>query len=414
VPSDSEPDRRTAIRFIAALGGAMASANYPVTMVREVMAQTSRAYGLDTQLLALPNYVQVGTTTGDNLHIADPDFDMRYDQSFPLAKLVARAPTGSVAPEDGIAELDRIRNLRRRFPIWVTVIGYAVESAGLALILQPTVWSLLGASLLGVLVGGLMVVGRRIDAVGYLLPTICAFLVALIVFSFNNRWHVGIDSLRGLAPPLATFLPGAAITLAVIELSTRHVVSGASRLVAGFMQIAQLAFGILIAAQVAGIADSNLVTTELNRLGPWAPVVGVLVYGLGAMLYFGPPPSFLPWMLLMLYTAYAGQWLGNAVLGSYASGFGGGLTLIICALAISHRPGTPPTVSLVLPGFWLLVPGSLGFMGVTQLLGTHSTAVFTATLISMMSIAVGVQTGLLLWRAAIQLTASPHRRALHD
>ena len=215
---------------------------------------------------------------------------------------------------------------------------------------------------LGLLVGALSVLGRRIDAIGYLLPTICSFLVALIVFTFNNHSHVGVDSLRALAAPLATFLPGAAITLAVIELSTHHVVSGASVRVAGFMQIAQLAFGILIAAQVAGIADTNLVTTEINRLGPWAPLLGVLV----------------------------------------------------CALAISHRPNTPPTVSLVLPGFWLLVPGSLGFMGVTQLLGTHSTAVFTTTLISMMSIAVGVQTGLLVWRAAIQLSSSPDRRAMHD
>jgi uncharacterized membrane protein YjjP (DUF1212 family) len=403
-----------AFRFVAALGAAMAAANYPVTMVRGAMYATSRAYGLDAQLLALPNYVQVGSETGDNLYIANPDFDVRYDQSFQLAKLVARAPSGSVTPEEGMAELDRIRHQQRRFPVWVTVFGYAVQSAGLALILQPTPWSLVGAATLGLLVGALSVVGRRIEAIGYMLPTICAFLVAFIVFTFNSRWHVGADSLRALAAPLATFLPGAAITLAVIELSTQHVVSGASRLVAGFMQIAQLAFGILIAAQLAGIADTNLDTTEFNRLGAWAPLLGVVIYGLGAMLYFGPPTSFLPWMLLMLLTAYGGQWVGNAVLGSYASGFGGGLTLIICALAISHRPNTPPTVSLVLPGFWLLVPGSLGFMGVTQLLGTHSTAVFTATLISMMSIAVGVQTGLLLWRAAIQLTSSPDRRAMHD
>ena len=399
---------------MAALGAAMAAANYPVTMVRGAMYATSRAYGLDAQLLALPNYVQVGSETGDNLYIANPDFDVRYDQSFQLAKLVARAPSGSVTPEEGMAELDRIRHQQRRFPVWVTVFGYAVQSAGLALILQPTPWSLVGAATLGLLVGALSVVGRRIEAIGYMLPTICAFLVAFIVFTFNSRWHVGADSLRALAAPLATFLPGAAITLAVIELSTQHVVSGASRLVAGFMQIAQLAFGILIAAQLAGIADTNLDTTEFNRLGAWAPLLGVVIYGLGAMLYFGPPTSFLPWMLLMLLTAYGGQWVGNAVLGSYASGFGGGLTLIICALAISHRPNTPPTVSLVLPGFWLLVPGSLGFMGVTQLLGTHSTAVFTATLISMMSIAVGVQTGLLLWGAAIQLTSSPDRRAMHD
>ena len=57
-----------------------------------------------------------------------------------------------------------------------------------------------------------------------------------------------------------------------------------------------------------------------------------------------------------------------------ASGFGGGLVLIVFALAASHRPNTPPTVSLILPGFWLLVPGSLGFMGVTELIGTHSSA----------------------------------------
>ncbi len=414
MPSEQGRNESAAFRFVAALGAAMASANYPVTMVRLVMYATSQAYGLDAQLLALPNYVQVGNETGEGIYIANPDFDVRYDQSFQLAKLVARAPSGSITPEEGMAELDRIRHLQRRFPRWVTIIGYAVQSAGLALILQPTPWSLVGAATLGLLVGALTVLGRRVEAVGYMLPTICSFLVALIVFTFNNRWHVGADSLRALAAPLATFLPGAAITLAVIELSTQHLVSGASRLVAGFMQIAQLAFGILIAAQLAGVADSNLVATEFNRLGPWAPLLGVVIYGLGAMLYFGPPTSFLPWMLLMLLTAYAGQWVGNAVLGSYASGFGGGLTLIICALAISHRPNTPPTVSLVLPGFWLLVPGSLGFMGVTQLLGTHTTAIFTATLISMMSIAVGVQTGLLLWRAAIQLTSSPNRRAMHD
>ena len=392
----------------------MAAANYPVTMVHRVMEQTARAYGLDHEFLALPNYVQVGSASGEGIYIANPDFNVRYDQSFPLATLVAQAPSGTVSPADGMAELDRIRHLDKRFPVWVTVLGYAVQSTGLALILQPTPWSLYGAAILGLLVGGLSVIGRRIEAIGYMLPTVCAFLVAFIVFTFENRWHVGTDSLRALAAPLATFLPGAAITLAVIELATHHVVSGASRLVAGFMQIAQLAFGILIAAQLAGVSDANLVTTQVNHLGPWAPFLGVLVYGLGIWLNFAPPAKFLPWMVVMLYVAYAGQWIGNAVLGSYASGFGGGLALILFALAISHRPNTPPTMSLVVPGFWLLVPGSLGFMGVTQLLGTHSSTVFTATLISMMSIAIGVQTGLLLWRAAIQLTASPDRRAFHD
>jgi uncharacterized membrane protein YjjB (DUF3815 family) len=137
----------------------------------------------------------------------------------------------------------------------------------------------------------------------------------------------------------------------------------------------------------------------INRLGAWAPWAGIVVYAVGAFLCFGPPSRFFPWMMAMLFTAYAGQLAGNALFGSYASGFGGGLVLVLCALAVAQRPNTPAAISLILPGFWLLVPGSLGLMGVTQLLGTDSTTVLTATLISMISIALGMQTGMLAWRA---------------
>ena len=193
MPSDRGDPAAThnaaASQFVAALGAAMSAANYPVTMVRTVMSATSNAYGLDNQFLALPNYVQVGSPTGDGLYIASPDYVLRFDQSFPLAKLVARAPSGTVVPEEGMAELKRIRDLDKRFPIWLTVLGYAVQSTGLALILQPTPLSLIGAASLGLLVGVLSVVGRRIEAIGYMLPTICAFLVAFIVFTFNARWR---------------------------------------------------------------------------------------------------------------------------------------------------------------------------------------------------------------------------------
>lgn len=130
MPSEEVDRDAAAGRFVATLGATMAAANYPVTMVRATMEATSSAYGLDHQILALPNSVQVGSPTGDGLYIADPDFDLRYDQSFPLAKLVARAPTGTISPEDGMAELDRIRNLDRRFPVWITVLGYAVQRTG--------------------------------------------------------------------------------------------------------------------------------------------------------------------------------------------------------------------------------------------------------------------------------------------
>lgn len=107
--------------------------------------------------------------------------------------------------------------------------------------------------------------------------------------------------------------------------------------------------------------------------------------------------------MAVLFAAYAGQFVTNIVFGSYASGFGGGFALLVFALALSLHPNTPPTAALLAPGFWLLVPGSIGLIGVTQLVGTDTSGAVTVTLISMIAIALGLQTGLLLFRAIRQL-----------
>jgi uncharacterized membrane protein YjjB (DUF3815 family) len=64
---------------------------------------------------------------------------------------------------------------------------------------------------------------------------------------------------------------------------------------------------------------------------------------------------------------------------------------MFCSLALSQRPRTPPAALLLQPGFWLLVPGSLGLIGVTQRIGADSSAAVTVTLISTISIALGIQ-----------------------
>ncbi|WP_264071177.1 threonine/serine ThrE exporter family protein [Mycolicibacterium komossense] len=411
---EEERGAEGATGFIARLGATMAGANYPVTMVQHTMVTTANAYHVTQEILVLPNYVHVGGTDSSGhtaLHIARPERDLRYHQTFPLARLISRAQTGSISPADGMTELDRIYALPPRFPVWVGVIGYAIQSTGLALILQPAPWALAAALGLGLMVGILTAVVRVSDALEQLLPIIVAFLVATISFTVAHLAHYSFGSLRVLIAPLAYFMPGAAITLAVIELSTHQLVSGSSRLISGFIRLGQLAFGILIAAQVTGLGSSNLVDNPNNLIGPWAPWVGVLVYAIGTTLFFGPPRWFLPWMVVILLVSYSGQVLGNAIAGSYASGFFGGVVLTIGAVLITRLPNSPPTMALILPGFWLLVPGSLGLIGVTELVGGDSSAVLTATIISLVAIALGMQTGLLISEAVARLCRAHDPRA---
>lgn len=401
---DASPDA-LAVDFLAGLGAAMVAANYPSTLIRRTLARSSEHYALSNQVLLLPNFIQFGgpnNVAGTTVRVVRAESDLRYDQAFPLAALVGDVENGRITARDGLAKLDRIYALPPRFPAWVGVIGYAVQSCAFALILQPTPVAMLAATGLGLMVGLLGLLGRVSSAVGQLLPTVSSFLVAFTAFSLERLWHFGDDSLRDLLAPLALFLPAGAITLAVVDLTTREVVSGSARLVAGFMRLAQLAIGILIAAQILGVSAAELNALQLNKFGVWAPWVGVALYAFGILLYLGPPNRFLPWLLVTLLVTYAGQVTTNALFGSYASGFGGGLALMLCAAAISQRPQAP-SAALLLPGFWLLVPGALGLVGVTQLVNANTNSAVAVTVVSMVSIVFGLQAGLLLWRGGRHL-----------
>ena len=396
---NSEGDQQ--IRFLARLGAAMCAANYPVTLVRQTLDRTAARFGVRNDGIALPNHVQVVGPDGSGgtaVHGARVDADLRFDQIFPLARLVSDALAGRVSAEQGENRLDAIGAATRRYPSWVTVIGYGIQSAGLSLVLEPTFLNVLAALALGAMVGGLLVAGQRVPILAQLVPAISAFAVASICIVAALRLDLDHVGLRALIPPLAVFLPGAAITLAVIELTSRDVIAGTSRLIAGFVQIIQLAFGILIATQLLGMREDQLSSEAVNHIGPWAPWLGVAVYSLGVLLFLAPPVSFLPWLLLITYTAFTAQYAGDLLLGSYASGFCGGLALTLVALAVSRRRGAPPAITMILPGFWLLVPGSMGLIGVTELFGADGDSALPATLISMISVAFGLQAGLVCWQ----------------
>jgi hypothetical protein len=57
----------------------------------------------------------------------------------------------------------------------------------------------------------------------------------------GRGWSVA--DLRAMIAPLVTFLPGAALTMAVLELSAGEMITGASRLVSGILQLLLLGFG---------------------------------------------------------------------------------------------------------------------------------------------------------------------------
>jgi uncharacterized membrane protein YjjB (DUF3815 family) len=235
------------------------------------------------------------------------------------------------------------------------------------------------------------------------LQVVAAALVSALVF-LAVKQGLPLDPRYVLVPPLVSFLPGAMLTLGMVELAYGDMVSGSSRLVTGFVQLVLLAFGLATGAVLVGYRPENLVdATGESAATPWslwAPWVGVLVFGLGVYIHFSAPRRSFWWMVLVLLVAFAAQRLAADFFGKEISGFFGTLIATPLGYLIQLRFKGPPAMVTFLPSFWLLVPGSLGLVSVAHMMSDRAagfdgliTAVFAFT-----SIALGTLMGASLYK----------------
>ena len=183
------------------------------------------------------------------------------------------------------------------------------------------------------------------------------------------RLAPGMGVMAPLAAPLVTFLPGALLTTAVIELATGQMILGAGRLASGSMRLFLLALGISSAAEPVGAPVDAVVGVSSQSLPAWTTWLGVAHLGAGVVLHHCARRASLGWLLLVLYIADAGQVVGGFFLGGSLSAFVGAVLMTPVARLVARAPNGPPAPVSVLPTFWLLVPGALGLLGVTKYIG---------------------------------------------
>lgn len=399
LPSDMETDT---VRFLMVLGEAMIDSSAPVVQVTRTLERVAAVNGApDVEVIALPTALLVSAPGGRSTQTAASSAgwrQLRLHQVQDVLEVADQAEAGDVGPVEGT---ERIRTAVAAPPLYpggTRVLGYVGVSAGLAMILGGSLVDVLVASALGAGIAGVQVATVRMPAAYQaLLVMSSAFVVSVAVFLLQ-RTGIDIGLLAPLVAPLVTFLPGALLTTAAIDLATRQMIAGSARLAAGVMQLVLLAIGITGAAALVGVPASAVGSVASQPLGWAGPWVGVLVFGVGVVFHHCARRAGLPWILLVLYVAYAGQVLGGLLFGSAFSAFVGALVMTPVAMFAATRPTGPPALVGFLPGFWLLVPGALGLVGVTSIIGNGAQALSTVVTAgtTMVAISLGVLAGIAL------------------
>lgn len=353
-------------RLIATLGTAMVASGQPIHEIEQELREMAARYGApDLQVGVGPTGVHVALASGAPGTYESVRGPLRLDQSATVRQIRYRLLAGKIGVDDATRFIRELPARPPAYPRWVIDLGFVGVGVGICLILQPGLMNLLAAAVSSVLVICLLKVVRRHPSLNALLPTAAGFVVSLAVIGAAEvGWLDG--SLRTVLPALAVLLPGALIVTGLSELAAGAMIAGTSRLLFGTVQLMLFAVGIVAAAALLQASPAALSNVRVDDLGVWAAPLGLLSIGTGIALMECVPLRLLPWVFgvlaLTFLTQFGGQQLGAPIFGSFLGAITASLGSSLAELADRRLP----RLVVFLPSFWLLVPGSLGLLGVSE------------------------------------------------
>ena len=382
----------------------LAAGTNGVNEVDSVLTDISRAYGrADIKTVSLPTFVLVeDPATSPPSTAVFPTGEMsgmRLDQVGEMQAIIREALRSCPSPTEITARVAEVVQTPPRFGFWRSLIGHFLLTLGFGLVINPSAAALPVYAVLGVVVGIIVLLGAKMPTLSLVLPVFAAF-IATAIAGIAAETFVHDNTLRLVAPSLVSLLPGMILAVAAVELTNGQVIAGSSRLLYGFARLAMLSFGVYLGIIAFGVKTDTAASTE--RLGSWAPWVGLLLVAMGYYLYAVAPKKSLLWVALALILAHAGQLLGNLLLGNELSGMLGAIIAVPCIYLASHLVSAPPPAVMLTCAYWVLVPGSMGFIGLSEAASGTAGAgnMIVETLGAILAIAIGMVIGTGLSREA--------------
>ncbi|PIQ37515.1 MAG: hypothetical protein COW59_06785, partial [Lysobacterales bacterium CG17_big_fil_post_rev_8_21_14_2_50_64_11] len=134
----------------------------------------------------------------------------------------------------------------------MTVLSFILASAAVAGLLRAGWPDILVAAGIGGLIGALHVLGSRHPRVSETFDALAALLATLIAAAVAT-WWVPLSLSSVVVAALIVLLPGLALTNAVAELTSNHLVSGSARFAGAVSTLFKLTFGTVVAMQLVAV-----------------------------------------------------------------------------------------------------------------------------------------------------------------
>ncbi len=357
-----------AVTFVMRLARALHVLGHPSHRIEELLDDLAGRLGLSGQFFVTPTSVFAAFGSGEQqrtyLERLEPG-DLHLERVALVHALVAEVAAGRVSPRDATRRLEDVFQSPERYSRRLVLAAFAVAAGAAALFLGGGLPEILVAAGTAVATGAVATMVELPATVRRLFEPIAAFGVSLVATTIATGWPLStyVATLGGLM----VLLPGLALSAAMAELSTQHLVSGTARLTGAFVRFLGLAFGVALGAKVASLALGAPPRLDPSSLPGWTEWIALLLAPLAfTVLLRARREDAGPILGVGVVTFVAGR-AGSAALGPELGVFAGALAAGLASHTLARTWRLPSTVTLS-PALLLLVPGSIGFRSLALLL----------------------------------------------
>ncbi|KAG0240777.1 hypothetical protein BGX31_001665 [Mortierella sp. GBA43] len=364
--------------YILRLAKSMIKYGAPSHRLEDAIDHSARTLEINLQCVYLPNMMIVAFTDYET-HTSETHL-LKVSAGLDMYKCalvhqVHKMVTHSSMPvEEAIMKLDAINAEKDANSRWMTVLAYAVASFCTASMFFKGSWIDAGVSfLMGGAVGLLVWLSEKVPSYAHICEITMSVVVAFVAEALSHKTSVCQSAVKMAG--IVIILPGYTITCAILELSSRHIISGSVRLFYAVVFSLLLGYGLTIGSSIWTLIDSSSgndekITTGCpsGTLDPKWNILFVPLFAISLNIWLKAHPRQWPLAIVLSIVGYTVSYTSSTYAGAQTE-----VSSALAAFAIGflgnvyQRLTRQLSFQAVVCAVFFLVPGSMGLKGAMSL-----------------------------------------------
>ncbi|TWT86986.1 threonine/serine exporter family protein [Neorhodopirellula pilleata] len=315
----------------------------------------------------------------------------RYAELFELQAAIRNE---GLQPREAFERLKEINEASDGYGMSIEVIAFGIAGACVAVLVGGNSTVILSSGMIGLIVGGLVIGLTYLRVQTHLINVIAGFVASAIACGIQVVATSSNFELTAVSA-LIVLVPGLHLTISINELATQNLASGSARISGALTTLLTMIFGVYMGhGLVDGFTSIPRSVTPITPTFAMSAAV-VVPTALCFAVLFRTRYRDIPWLLLASLVSYTSLRLAAEFFSSFAAVWIASVVAGMVSHFVTNRLRLPSAVMLM-PALILLVPGSIGFSGMAQIIFRDDLPGGMRLIATMMLTAVAIVAGLLL------------------